>query len=1596
MKYKKILIFVFILVCLFSISHVVANDVNETVMTNDVENDDLITVENQDVNDIDDDDENEIDLNEINSTDENYEITDDVLCSQEDDQILSYSENEEVLGASPPYNAYSVSVSDTTINYGSSGNIIIKILSSASSSYDYRYDFYLKVYDSNNNQKINKNYYSSSSTSQITHTISANQLDPGIYTIKLVNYKDSNIMATAKLNILQSPQYNEYSVSVSDTSIDYGTSGNIKMNITSSSGNYYKYDYYLKVYDIDNNLKINSRFYSTYSSSQQTYYIYNTQLNPGKYTIKIINTYDDQIMDTANLTIKSIPHTAYSVSVSNTTITQGVGGNITMDISPASPAHTIKYDYYLKVYDQNNNEITKQRYYNTISSFQRTHTISSNQLSVGTYLIKIINCYDNQIMSNANLTVVSVPHNEYSVTVPNTTLTYGYSNGNILMNINPASSYSYKYDYYLKVYDLNNNEKISQRYYSTSTTTTQTHTISSTQLEPGTYTIKIINNGDNYVMSVASLTVVALTCNEYSVNVSNTIINYGMSSGSIIMNITPAPSNYNYKYDYYLKVYDLNNNEKISQRYSSTSTTTTQTHTISSTQLTPGTYTIKIINTYDNQIMDTANLTIKSTPYDVYSVDISNTMHNTGLSKYIYMYISSAPSSYYYRYDYYFKIYDTNNTEKISKRFYSTSSSSQQSFYLSTQLNPGKYTIKIINTYDNQTMDTANLTVFSLPYNAYSVNISNVTYALGSSENILMNITPASSSYAYKYDYYMKIYNSNNNQEISYRYYDDVPTSSRSYNLNSQLTLGTYTIKIINVYDNHIMAVANLTVVSVPYDAYSVNVSNTTIEYGKSSNIIMNITPASSSYANKYDYYLKVYDLNNNEKISQRYSSTSTTTTQTYYISSTQLKPGTYTIKIINNQDNQIMSIANLTVFSVPYDAYSVNVSNTTIEYEKSSGYIRMNIDPASSSYYYKYDYYLKIYDTNNNEKISQKYSSTSTRTTQTYYISSTQLEPGTYTIKIINNQDNQIMSSAYLNIISVPYDAYSVNVSNTTIEYGKSSNIIMNINPASSYYYKYDYYLKIYDTNNNEKISQRYYSTYSTSQKTYSISTQLNPGTYTIKIINTYDNQTMDTAKLTILSLTYDTYSVNVDNTITTYGVNGNIEMNINPAPSPHPYKYDYYLKIYDTNNNTKISQRYYGTDTTTTKTHTINKNQLEPGTYTIKIINNIDNQEMSIANLTVLALTYDTYSVNVENTSTLYGISGSILMNINPSPSPFSCKYDYYLKVFDSNNTEQISQKYSSTSTTTTQTYTISTYQLEPGTYTIKIINTYDKQTMDTAKLTVSALTYDTYSVNVTNTTVTYSVSGNIEMNIVPADSSSYKYDYYLKVYDTNNNEKISKRYYGTATTTSQTYTISTYQLEPGTYTIKIINTYDNQTMDTTDLKVLSVPHTQYSVSIPDTVIKYEESGNIQMTITPASSSYYYRYDYYLKIYDTNNNEKISQRYYSTSTTTTQTYTIPAKQLNPGTYTIKIMNNIDDHILATANLTVLILTYDAYSVNVTNTTIAYESSENIQMTITPASSSYYYRYDYYLKIYDTNNNANNGHRKINRISVNLWHIFS
>ena len=235
-----------------------------------------------------------------------------------------------------------------------------------------------------------------------------------------------------------------------------------------------------------------------------------------------------------------------------------------------------------------------------------------------------------------------------------------------------------------------------------------------------------------------------------------------------------------------------------------------------------------------------------------------------------------------------------------------------------------------------------------------------------------------------------------------------------------------------------------------------------------------------------------------------------------------------------------------------------------------------------------------------------------------------------------------------------------------------------------------------------------------------------------------------------------------------------------------------------------------------------------------------------------------------------------------------------------------------------------------------------------------------YNRYSVWVNDVSVSYGSSGTIRMSISPASSSyTYKYAFYLKVYDSKGVEKISKLYFSSSYGYSNAYSVDSTSLVPGgVYTIKIINYLDNYVMDTAKLTVRSLPYSAYSVSVGDVSVKYGSGASIKMSISPASSSNYYRYDFYLKVYDSNGVEKISQRYYSTSSSisasTSKTYSLSSNSLPLGVYTIKIINNHDRYVMSTAKLTV-------HDIKIQSQSVTGNCNENIQYKVRVSENDNY-----------------------------------
>ena len=110
-------------------------------------------------------------------------------------------------------------------------------------------------------------------------------------------------------------------------------------------------------------------------------------------------------------------------------------------------------------------------------------------------------------MSDGDILSGSPSHSLYSLSVYDTTISAS-SSGTVTIHITPCSNSNYyAYDFYFKVYDSSGNQKFSKNLYSETKSTSTTCTISANTLSAGTYTIKLVNYADNYVMDTATLKV---------------------------------------------------------------------------------------------------------------------------------------------------------------------------------------------------------------------------------------------------------------------------------------------------------------------------------------------------------------------------------------------------------------------------------------------------------------------------------------------------------------------------------------------------------------------------------------------------------------------------------------------------------------------------------------------------------------------------------------------------------------------------------------------------------------------------------------------------------------------------------------------------------------------------------------------------------------------------------------------------------------------------------------------------------------------------------------------------------------------------------
>ena len=210
---------------------------------------------------------------------------------------------------------------------------------------------------------------------------------------------------------------------------------------------------------------------------------------------------------------------------------------------------------------------------------------------------------------------------------------------------------------------------------------------------------------------------------------------------------------------------------------------------------------------------------------------------------------------------------------------------------------------------------------------------------------------------------------------------------------------------------------------------------------------------------------------------------------------------------ISEESDDEVLGSPIASSYSVKVDVENIEVENTII--------IPINITPYDGGDF-AYDFYLNIYDSEEKEVYSENLYS-STATTHLSHTVTGYLDAGTYTIKLINYQDNELMDTATFTISESYLLPSGAKVDDLSIELDKEIIIPIHINPNSQTTYAYDFYFRIYDSAGDQIYSENLYSHNMITLLNYTVDDYLDVGTYTIKLINYTGGALLDTAILTI-----------------------------------------------------------------------------------------------------------------------------------------------------------------------------------------------------------------------------------------------------------------------------------------------------------------------------------------------------------------------------------------------------------------------------------------------------------------------------------------------
>lgn len=436
-KKEYSLVLLSLLICILAISSVSAADdaMNEDLAVDEAPidgvdmdasiSDDVLKSENDEeiITDYEIEDNSE---ETLASVEEVVETPKDALASAENDEKISEVSDDEVL-SSPSYDKYNLHVYDVYVKEGDDIEVPVYITPYTGDSY--AYDFYLRIYDeydSIGEYLYSKNEYSYEQSTYEVFNVDE-ELSAGNYIIKLINYADGSEMDSAYLYIIgeegledsaivNSPSYGTYEAYVDDISVKVGEEISIPIDIYPNASSYYAYDFYIRLYDSQGNEIEQKNLYNSTNRDDHTInYDVSNYLSTGTYTIKLINYVDSRLLDSAELEIYGGSSSTYGASVND--ISRYVGEDIVVPISiNPNPNTDYAYDFYLKIFDSYGDQVYSYNLYSRSLDTYLEHTIY-NDFSIGTYTIKLINYTGGALLDTATLTIKDRPIQNATITI---------------------------------------------------------------------------------------------------------------------------------------------------------------------------------------------------------------------------------------------------------------------------------------------------------------------------------------------------------------------------------------------------------------------------------------------------------------------------------------------------------------------------------------------------------------------------------------------------------------------------------------------------------------------------------------------------------------------------------------------------------------------------------------------------------------------------------------------------------------------------------------------------------------------------------------------------------------------------------------------------------------------------------------------------------------------------------------------------------------------------------------------------------------------------------------------------------------------------